>query len=561
MTAAPDSKRSAARLLVEQLQTHGVERIFCVPGESYLAVLDALVDAPEIQLVTCRHEGAATMMADAYGRLTGRPGIAFVTRGPGATNAAAGVLVAYQDSTPLILFIGDVERATTKREGFQEIDFETMFQPFSKFAAQITDGQRIPEFVGRAFYTATAGRPGPVVLTLPEDMLHEAVEPRPVRPYHPVIATPARETVEIIDRHLAQAARPVIILGGGGWNAQAATTLQNYAEARNVPVITSFRCMDYIDNESRAYIGNLGLGTNPALLRAVREADLILLLGGRLSEISSNGFKLLDLPAPAQTMIHIHADPQELGRIYQPALAVNASAAATANALAALPPAGPPADPQRLAALRDNYLAWTTPGPVYGDVQMGEIMLWLRDRLPPDAILTNGAGNFAIWPNRFHRYRGYGTQLAPRSGSMGYGVPAAIAAKMTHPDRLVVCFAGDGDFMMTGAELATAMMQGVAVIVILLNNGMYGTIRMHQEREYPTRVSATTLQNPDFVQLAQAFGAHAERVTKTAAFAMAFERAVASNRAAVIELVIPPELISPSETITSLRAKAKARPA
>ena len=559
MTSKPNSKISAAKLLVEQLRTHGVERIFCVPGESYLAVLDALVDAPEIQIVTCRHEGAATMMADAYGRLTGRPGIAFVTRGPGATNAAAGVHVAHQDSTPLILFVGDIDRAATRRDSFQEIDFETMFRPITKFVAQIADGQRIPELVGRAFYTATAGRPGPVVLTLHEDMLFDDVEERPVRPYTPTIAAPAAEIVATIDARLTEAEHPVIIVGGGGWTADAAINLQNYAEARHIPVITSFRCTDYIDNESHAYIGNLGLGANPTLLKTVQDADLIVLLGGRLSEISSNGYTLLALPAPRQPMIHIHADPEELGRFYQPELAVNANAAATAAALAALKPASHPTSSKRLGGLRDHYLAWTTPGEVYGDIQMGEIMLWLRKALPSDAIVTNGAGNFAIWPNRFHRYRGYGTQLAPRSGSMGYGIPAAIAAKINHPDRLVVCFAGDGDFMMTGAEMATAMMQGAAIIVILLNNSMYGTIRMHQEREFPARVSATTLENPDFVKLADAFGAHAERVTETAAFAPAFERAIASKRAAMIELVMPPELISPTETISSLRAKAKAR--
>lgn len=559
MTSKPNAKRSAAQLLVDQLRTHGVERIFCVPGESYLAVLDALVDAPEIQVVTCRHEGAATMMADAYGRMTGRPGIAFVTRGPGATNASAGVHVAHQDSNPLILFVGDIDRAASRRDSFQEIDFEAMFRPITKFVAQITDGQRIPEFVGRAFHTATAGRPGPVVLTLHEDMLLDEVEDRPVRPYSPVIAAPAAATVATIDARLSQAERPVIIVGGGGWTAQAATDLQNYAEARHIPVITSFRCTDYIDNQSPAYIGNLGLGANPALIKTVRDADLIVLLGGRLSEISSSGFTLLALPAPSQPMIHIHAEPEELGRFYQPELAVNANAAAMAGALATLKPASQPTNVQRLSALRDQYLAWTTPGQVYGDIQMGEIMLWLRDTLPSDAIMTNGAGNFAIWPNRFHRYRGYGTQLAPRSGSMGYGVPAAIAAKIDQPDRMVVCFTGDGDFMMTGAEMATAMMQGAAIIVILLNNSMFGTIRMHQEREFPMRVSATTLENPDFVKLADAFGAYAERVTKTNEFAPAFERAIASKRAALIELVMPPELISPTETINSLRAKAKAR--
>lgn len=549
-------RMSAAKLLVHQLQLHGVDRVFCVPGESYLAVLDALVDAPEIEVVVCRHEGGATMMADAYARMSGKPGIAFVTRGPGATNAASGVHVAHQDSTPLILFIGDIERSATGRNSFQEIDFETMFRPFTKFVKRIEDGRRIPELVGRAFHTAMAGRQGPVVLTLHEDMLLDEVEALPARGWQPVEAAPSREAMDGIASMLRAAAKPVLIVGGG-WSAAAAGNIRRFAEAWELPVASSFRCMDYMDNSSDCYIGNLGLGANPAVPAAIAESDLVILLGGRLNEVSSGGFKLLQLPLPRQQMVHVHPDPEELGSIYQPTLAINASARTTAEALAALAVPNKRPWAARLPRLREAYLKWTTPSPVHGNVQMGEIMLWLRDFLPDDAILTNGAGNFAIWPNRYHRYRGYGTMLAPRSGSMGYGVPAAIAAKICHPDRTVVCFAGDGDFMMTSSEMATALKHDAPIIIILLNNSTYGTIRMHQERDFPERVSGTSLVNPDFVRYADSFGAFARRVTSTGEFAPAFEAAQESGRLSLIEIVIEPELISPTETITSLRQKAR----
>mgnify|MGYP002402417773 CR=1 FL=1 len=547
---------TAAQSLVRQLQINGVERVFCVPGESYLAVLDALCDAPEIQVVTCRHEGGATMMAEAYGKLTGKPGIAFVTRGPGATNASAGIHVAHQDSTPLILFVGDVERQGIHRDCFQEIDFETMFKPITKWVMQIEDGNRMPELVSRAFHTATAGRPGPVVLSLHEDMLTETVKVAPARAWAPINAAPSAEAVQAVADKIAAARQPVIVTGGGGWSKAASAAIQHFAESWELPVVNSFRCQDFVDNRSPSYIGNLGLGANPALLRLIEESDLLVLIGARFGEITSNSYTLLDIPTPRQEVIHIHADPEELGRIYQPVLGINCDSTSMAKALAAFPA---PASRPWAAALpgqRENYLAWTTPGKVHGDVQMGEIMTWLRETLPENAIVTNGAGNFAIWPNRFYRYRGYGTMLAPRSGSMGYGLPAAISAKLAHPDRDVVCFAGDGDFMMTGNELATAVMYNVPVITIILNNSLYGTIRMHQERHYPFRISATELRNPDFAALAKSYGAHGEKVTRTEEFFPAFERARASGLPAVIEVVIEPELLSPTETISSLRAKA-----
>ncbi|MFG1465086.1 thiamine pyrophosphate-binding protein [Xanthobacter sp. DSM 24535] len=558
MPSAENAPFTGARLLVAQLALHGVDRIFCVPGESYLAVLDALVDVPQIAVVTCRQEGGAAMMAEAYGKLTGRPGIAFVTRGPGATNASAGVHVAHQDSTPLILFIGQIERAATGRGAFQEVDYSAMFGPLAKWAAQIEDGARIPELVSRAFHTATAGRPGPVVLALPEDMLMDGVEPQAARPYRAAQAHLAPEDAQEIGGALAAAQRPVVIVGGGGWSQAASADAGAFAQAWDLPLIAAFRCNDYIDNAHPNYVGNLGLGPNPDLVAAVRGADLILAVGARFGEVTSAGYGLLAIPDPAQNLIQIHAEPAELGRIYQPDLAYVANATSSFARLKALeaPVARPWAGARE--ALRSSFLAWTTPPAIPGALQMGAVMEVLRARLPADAILANGAGNFAIWPNRFHRYCGFGTMLAPTSGSMGYGLPAAVAAKLQFPDRTVVAFVGDGDFLMTGQELATAMKEDAAIVVLLVNNGMYGTIRMHQEREYPRRVSATTLANPDFVQYARAFGAYGERVERTEEFEPALDRALACGRSAILELMLDPDVLSPTLTISALRAKAGA---
>lgn len=548
----------AADLLVKQLQLHGVDRVFCVPGESYLAVLDALVDARDIDVVTCRHEGAAAMMGDAYGKLTGRPGVVFVTRGPGATNASAGIHVAHQDGTPLVVFVGDVDRGVTGRDTFQEIDYSGMFGPITKFVTQIADAVRIPEMVGRAFHTALAGRPGPVMLTLHEDMLLDQVEVRPSRRLDPVAPGPSCADQAELARRLAAAQRPLLVVGGGGWSRQAALDVQRFAHNWDMPVVTSFRCQDYIDNTADQYIGNLGLGPNPDLVNAVKDADLVVLLGGRLGEISSNGYTLLDMPAPAQDFIHIHADAHEIGRVYQPSFAINAGSAQAAASLADMQAPAKRPWAARTARLNASHLEWIRPVQIPGAVQMGEIIASLGKVLPEDAIVTNGAGNFSMWPNRFHRYRGYGTMLAPRSGSMGYGVPAAIAAKLQHPDRTVICFAGDGDFLMTGQELATAKMYGAAIIVILLNNSMYGTIRMHQERDFPTRISATELVNPDFMLLAGSYGAVAQRVSRTEDFMPAFEHARDSGALAVIEVVMEQEAISPTTTISSLRQATRA---
>lgn len=548
-----EQQYSGGQLLVRTLRLHGVDRVFCVPGESYLAVLDALVDAPEIAVTVCRHESGAAMMAEAYGKCTGRPGVCFVTRGPGATNASAGVHIAHQDSTPMILFIGQIARGAQEREAFQEIDYRRMFGPLSKWVAQVDEAVRIPEMVGRAFYNATSGRPGPVVLALPEDMLTERAPEAPGRHYTAVESGVAPQTLTRIRELLAGAERPFVIIGGGGWDDAACEALRRFAEAWDLPVAVSFRCQGYFDALHPNYAGDVGLGVNPALVKRIREADVLLVVGPKLGESTTSGYSLIDIPVPRQTLVHVHADPSELGRVYQPTLAVNASMGAAPHALAAMeaPEAVPWGDWTRAA--NDAYRAWTQPPGNPGGLQMGEVVGFLRESLPPEAIVTNGAGNYAIWPNRFHRYRRYRSMLAPTSGSMGYGVPAAVAAKLIHPDRPVVAFAGDGCFLMTGQELATAVQYDVPIVIILVNNGMYGTIRMHQEREYPGRESATALRNPDFTALARAYGAHAERVETTEAFAPAFERAMAAGAPALLELMLDPEAISPTQTLSGLR--------
>jgi len=555
---AVDTARSGARILVDELRRHGVTRIFCVPGESYLDVLDALLDAPEIKVVVCRQEGGAAMMAEAWGKLTGEPGVLFVTRGPGATNASAGVHVAFQDATPMLVFIGQIDRSARERGAFQEVDLRAMFAPLAKWASEIEDGRRIPEIVSRAFQTAVSGRPGPVVLGLPEDMLAQEVEAPPGRRYCATQARLAEEDCSAITTALEQSQRPLVILGGGDWNAQASRDALRFAHNWGLPILASFRCQDYFDNLDAHYIGNLGLGVNPVLTRAVQESDLLLVIGARLEEVSSNGYTLLRIPAPEQAMIHVLADPSDIGRVYQPALGINAGAAHTLARLAATAPthsSGPDRLrwAERTATLHAAYLDWTRPREVPGALQPGQIIEWLREHLPDDAIVTNGAGNFATWPNRFFRYRQFRSMLAPTSGSMGYGVPSGIAAALAHPDRTVVAFTGDGDFMMTCQELATAVQEQVALVIVLVNNQSFGTIRMHQETRFPGRVSATTLQNPDFVLLARACGAWAERVERTGQFAAAFSAAQASRRPALIELMLDTEVITPTQTISGLR--------
>ncbi|PIW25791.1 MAG: thiamine pyrophosphate-binding protein [Rhodospirillales bacterium CG15_BIG_FIL_POST_REV_8_21_14_020_66_15] len=552
--------QTGARLLVETLVANGVDRAFCVPGESYLAVLDAMVDAPGIDLVICRQEGGAAIMADADGKMTGRPGICFVTRGPGATNASAGVHIAFQDSTPMILFIGQVARHQVEREAFQEIDYRRMFGQMAKWVAQIEDPARVPEYVSHAFHTAMSGRPGPVVLALPEDMLTEDVAEKVAipGPAHVVQAHPGPDAMAGLRAMLETAERPLMILGGGSWTEQAAQDIRAFAEASNIPTGVSFRRQDLLPNDHPLYAGDVGIGINPKLAERVRTSDLVLAVGPRLGEMTTGGYTLFDIPVPRQRLVHVHPGAEELGRVYRAELAINSGMPGFAAAARAMQPVTGRWD-NWAGTAHDDYLAWTEPPETPGDVQLGKVIAWLRDELPADAVICNGAGNYTAWVHRFYRYRGYATQLAPTSGSMGYGVPAAVAAKLRHPERDVVAFAGDGCFQMTGQELATAKQYGANVIFIVVNNGMYGTIRMHQEREYPGRVSGTGLVNPDFAALAKAYGATGEVVTETSQFMDAFARARAADSPALIELRTDPDAITPSATLTGIRAQAEAK--
>ncbi|HXP29609.1 MAG TPA: thiamine pyrophosphate-binding protein [Stellaceae bacterium] len=551
---SPQPQRTGARVLVDQLKLHGADTVFCVPGESYLAVLDALYDANSIRLVSCRQEGGAAMMADAYGKLTGRPGLCFVTRGPGASNACAGLHVASQDSTPLILFIGQIARGTRGREAFQEIDYRQMFGGIAKWVVEIDDPRRIPEILSRAFHTATGGRPGPVVVALPEDMLEEEAEIADAQPYVPIEAFPGAVQMTALRDALAASQRPLVLLGGNPWDADSVRHMEAFAAAHGLPVATVFRRQDRFDNAHPCYAGDVGIGSNPKLLQRIRDADLLLVVGARLGEIATGGYTLIDIPTPRQRLVHVHPDPEELGRVYRPFLAINASPRRFAAAAAAVAPLGHPPWAKETVAAHAEYEAYRAPVQSPGQLQMSEVVLWLADHLPENAIITNGAGNFATWVHRFYRYRRFGTQLAPTSGSMGYGFPAAVAAKLLHPDRTVVCVAGDGDFLMTGQELATAVQRHLAVIVLLVNNNMYGTIRMHQERHYPGRVVGTDLHNPDFAALARAYGGYGDTVTRTADFPAAFERAQESGLPSVIELRPDPEAITIRQTIAEIRA-------
>ncbi len=545
--------KTGGKLIVEALEANGVERVFCVPGESYLAVLDALHDS-EIRTIVCRQEGGAAMMADCQGRLTGKPGICFVTRGPGATNASAGVHIAMQDSTPMILFIGQIAGRARDREAFQEVNYKRFFGDIAKWVVEIDDAARVPELVTRAFAVATSGRPGPVVVSLPEDMLVSEVEAPAALAFTPVETRPGEPELDALEKLMAGAKRPFVILGGSRWNAEAVEHMRRISEAWALPVGVSFRRQMLFDHLHENYAGDVGIGINPKLGIAIKQADLVLLIGGRMGEMPSSDYTLLKSPYPDQTLVHVHADANELGRVYRPALAINASPAAFVEAFAKRKPDMAPAWAGDTARLHEDYLAWSTPprtGP--GAVRMGPIMEYLESVLPQDAIICNGAGNFATWMHRFHRFRRYDTQAAPTSGSMGYGVPAGVGAKSVFPEREVIVWAGDGDFLMHGQEFATAVQYDLPVIVVILNNGIYGTIRMHQEREYPGRVSGTDLKNPDFAALAHAYGGHGEVVEKTADFAPAFERARKSGRPAIVEIRLDPEAITPAKTLTDIR--------
>ena len=557
--ARTDNRRTGGQILIDQLRIHGVERVFCVPGESYLAALDAFVDVPEIQVVTARQEGGAAMMAEAHGKLTGAPGVCFVTRGPGATNASAGLHIGFQDSTPMILFVGQVARATSDREAFQEIDYRRMYGQMAKWVGQIEDPERIPEMVSRAFHTAVNGRPGPVVLALPEDMLVQRAGVGDARRFQEMQPAPPPADMARLRALLLQAERPMALLGGGGWDRQAVAGFEAFAEAFDLPTAVSFRCQAYFDNRLDRYAGHAGVATDPALNERIAAADLLLVAGARLGEATTGGYTIVRPPVPAQTLIHVHPGAEELGRVYQPALGINAGMKHFAAEAAALDaPDSVPWGAWRQAA-RDDYLAFLRPDPVPGDVQIGDVVAWLSDRLPEDAILCNGAGNYNSWLHRNFVFKGYRTQIGATSGSMGYGTPAAIAASLAEPERIVVNWTGDGCFLMHGQELATAMQYGAKVVNIVVNNSMLGSIRIHQERDYPTRVSATALRNPDFVALAEAYGLHGETVRTTDEFAPAFERCLAAGRSSLIDLEVSPDAGSTSRSISQIRDAALAR--
>jgi len=548
--------RSGGRILVDQLRVNGCDRIFTVPGESFLAVLDALHDTPEIDTIVCRQEGGAAYMADADGKMTGRPGVAFVTRGPGATNASAGVHVAFQDSTPMILFIGDVARGDRDREGFQEIDFPAFFEPIAKWAARIEDARRIPEYIARAYRVATAGRPGPVVLALPEDMLRDEIEVPDRPPVPPVAEAPDPGAIQALFELLKGACAPVAIVGGADWSPRAAHHLANFAFRCGIPVAAAFRRQHAIANSRGVYAGQLGYGPSPKLQQRIREADLILAVGARLGEATTDGYTLITPDHPDQTLVHVHPDPNELGRVYHADLPICADMGEFAEMVDEW------IDPElvRFSSGEEahrEWLDWSEPKPRDRvKLDLGPCVAAMREKLPENTIIGNGAGNFSGWWHRYWRYGCMPTQLAPTSGTMGYGLPAAVAAAIRFRDRPVVCIAGDGDFLMNGQELATAAQYRADLMVVLVDNGSYGTIRMHQEREYPDRISATELKNPDFAALTRAYGGWAETVETTGDFAVAFDQALKRKGIRLIHCKTDIEQISNATTISDIRKKA-----
>jgi acetolactate synthase-1/2/3 large subunit len=549
--------RTGGQILVANLLAQGADLAFCVPGESYLPVLDALYDVRDrLRLIVCRQEGGAAYMAEAYGKLTGRPGIALVTRGPGASNAAVGIHTAVQDSSPMIVFVGQVGSDFADREAFQEIDYRRMYGSSVKWVAQIDRADRIPEYVARAYRVAQSGRPGPVVLALPEDMLVASAAVDDAARVEATVLHPAPEASAAWRARLERARRPLVLVGGSGWSERACADLARFTAANDLPVACAFRNQDLIDNRDERYGGEVGIGPNPKLAARVRDADVLLVIGERLGEIVTSGYTLLSVPNPAQALVHVHPGADELGRVYQPALAIAASLPAACAALAEMPPIAAPAWAGSAAEAHADYLAWQSPRPMPGELDLWQAVAFLRERLPEDAILVNGAGNYATWLHRLYRYPRYRTQLAPYSGSMGYGVPAAVAAKAVCPERVVVSWNGDGCFLMNGQELATAVQYGLNIIFVVIDNGMYGTIRMHQEKHYPARVYGTDLVNPDFAALARAYGVHGECVTRTAEFAPAFERALAHDGPSLLHLRIDPQAITMNATIDQLRGQA-----
>lgn len=550
--------RHGGQILADQLRIQGVRRVFSVPGESFLAALDGL-HGSGIENVVCRHEGGAAIMAEATAKLTGQPGVAFVTRGPGATNASAGIHIARQDSTPMVLFVGQIDRGYRDREAFQEVDYRAYFKPIAKWAAEVDQTERLPEYISHAFHLAQSGRPGPVVLALPEDMLSAEADVPDIPAVAPRPCSVCDDEVDAVLERLCRAERPLVIAGGPNWSTQASRDLACFAEAFDLPVAVSFRRQDRIDNRHPHYVGDLGVSMNPRLGTRLRAADCLLVLGSRLGDPVTKGYALVDPAAPGKTILHIHPDPDEAGRVYRPDLAIAAPAPDMVKRLAARPA---PAHPDWAAwtrTARADHEAWLKPDPTPGAVKLEEVMCWLSDNLPDDAIMTNGAGNFAAFIHRYFLARAFPGHLAPTSGSMGYGIPAAVAAKLEHPEKTVVCVAGDGDAQMTLNEFSTARQYGAAIIVVVANNGRYGTIRMHQEKAYPGRVSGTDLFNPDYAALAHAYGGHGETVARTGDFAGAFARAEASRLPAMIELRLDAEMLSTTQSVAQARAEGTGR--
>ena len=545
--------RHGGQLLIDQLALEGCDTAFCVPGESYLAALDGLYGSNDIKTIICRQEGGAAMMAAAHGEKTGKPGIAFVTRGPGATNASIGVHIARQDSLPMILFVGQVGCAMQDREAFQEVNFEAMFSPLAKWAAEIRQTDRIPEYVARAWHTAQSGRPGPVVLALPEDMLSATTKAQTIAPTPLGQAHPDDTAIRAIGDALAAAKRPLMIVGGPGWNETIQNEVATFAERLHLPVLAAFRYQDYFDNRHPNYAGHMGIGIDPSLAKRIREADLLLVMGPRLGEMTTSGYTLVKPPNPAQKIVHIHPDADELGSVYRTDVPVHATLAAFAARLADIDAPDTAPWHGETPRARADYEQFSQPVETPGAVKLEQVVAHICETLPDDAIITNGAGNYTSWVHRYYRYKSYGTQLANTAGSMGYGLPAAIAGKLAAPDKKVVCFAGDGCFLMNGQELATAMQYDLPIVIIVVNNAMYGTIRMHQERDYPNRVSGTELQNPDFAALARSFGAHGTVIEQTEQFAPAFDAALKADKPTLIELRVDPQAITPVKTLDQIR--------
>ena len=545
--------RHGGKILIDQLEAQGATTAFTVPGESFLAALDGLHDSNRIKTVICRQEGGASMMAEAWGKITGEPGVCFVTRGPGAANAMSGLHVAQQDSTPMVLFVGMPALEHEDREAFQEIEVKRLFSSFVKWAAVIRQTERIPEYVSRAFHAARSGRPGPVVLGLPEDMLSAECEAHDAKPAAVAAPRPDPGQMQLLAEKLRQASRPIMIVGGPGWSVEAQQAVETFATRLDLPVAPAFRYQDYFDNRHKCHVGCAGIGIDPKLGAAIKEADLLIVVGARLGEMTTSQYALLDIPNPRQFLVHVHPSPDELGSVYRADLPIAATTESFAQMLGGIEaPASLPWSALR-ADLRAGYERSLAPIALPGAVKLAEVVRTVSQMLPEDGIVTNGAGNYAAFVHRYFEYKRYRTQLAPTSGSMGYGLPAAIAAKLAVPMRPVVNFQGDGCFLMTGQELATAVQYGLPIVTIVANNGVYGTIRMHQERDYPDRVIGTTLVNPDFAAYARSFGAEGVTIEATKDFAPAFRRALTADRPVLIELKLDPEAISPRKTLSEIR--------